>query len=79
MSGVDHIRGVTFHSRKGAVANSFRYAVDYVLLDPEKAKGPGLFSRNKGNLTSLWDVDHGGAPRQGRAVRRERETIALTT
>lgn len=76
MSGVDHIRGVTFHSRKGAVANSFRYAVDYVLLDPEKAKGPGLFSRNKGNLTSLWDVDHGGAPRQGRGVAWVREVLA---
>ena len=47
MSQVDHIRGETFHGRKGAVTNSFRYGVDYVLLDPETAAGPSLFSRNR--------------------------------
>ena len=34
-AGVDHIRGVTYHGRKGAVENSFRYSVDYVVLDAE--------------------------------------------
>ena len=45
MSGVDHIAGVTFHGRKGAVENRFRYSIDYVLLTPDDAQGPALFSR----------------------------------
>ena len=40
MTPVDHIRGETFHGRKGAVSNSFRYGVDYLLLDPEIGAGP---------------------------------------
>jgi hypothetical protein len=43
MTGVDLIRGETFHGRKGAVANSFRYTVDYLFLDPDTARGPRLF------------------------------------
>jgi len=43
MTDVDLIRGETFHGRKGAIANSFRYSVDYVLLNPDRAKGPSLF------------------------------------
>ncbi|EEW26700.1 DUF1365 domain-containing protein [Rhodobacter ferrooxidans] len=76
MTGVEHIAGKTFHGRKGAVTNRFSYGVDYVLLDPETAEGPSLFSRNRGNLTSLWDVDHGGAPGQGRGVAWVREVLA---
>jgi uncharacterized protein len=76
MSRADHIRGETFHGRKGAVANSFRYGVDYLLLDTQTAQGPALFSRNRGNLTSLHDSDHGGAPGQGRGVVWVREVLA---
>lgn len=76
MSMVGHLRGQTFHSRKGAVANAFRYAVDYVLLDPETARGPALFSRNRGNLTALHDRDHGGPPGQGRGVAWLRDLLA---
>jgi hypothetical protein len=76
MSRVEHIRGETFHGRKGAVANSFRYGVDYVLLDPDTAQGPRLFSRNRANLTALHDRDHGGAPGQGRGVPWVREVLA---
>jgi DUF1365 family protein len=68
MNTVDLIRGETFHGRKGAVANSFRYTVDYVLLDPDRSVGPRLFSRNRANLTALHDVDHGGAPGQGQGT-----------
>ncbi len=64
-TSVDHIRGETFHGRKGAVKNSFRYSLDYVLLNPDSATGPRLFSRNRGNLTSVFDTDHGGLPKQG--------------
>ena len=62
---VDHIRGHTFHGRKGAVKNQFRYGVDYLLLNTETVRGPRLFSRNRGNLTAIYDADHGGAPGKG--------------
>jgi uncharacterized protein len=68
MTVVQHLRGETFHGRKGAVRNSFRYSVDYVLLDPQSAGGPTLFSRNRRNLTSVHDRDHGGAPKSGTGV-----------
>jgi uncharacterized protein len=73
---VDHIRGETFHGRKGAVKNQFRYGVDYLLLNPETARGPRLFSRNRRNLTSLYDADHGGAPKHGTGVQWVREVLA---
>lgn len=76
MSEVQHIAGETFHARKGAVANAFRYRVDYVLLDPDKDQGPGLFGRNRGNLMSLWDRDHGGPPKVGRGVAWVRAVLA---
>ena len=76
MSGVEHIRGQTFHRRKGDAANAFRYAVDYVLLEPDVAVGPGLFALNRGNLTSVHDADHGGAPAQGQGTAWVRQVLA---
>jgi DUF1365 family protein len=76
MTQVDHIRGETFHGRKGAVTNSFRYGVDYILLDPATARGPSLFSVNGGNVTSLHDSDHGGLPGQGRGAGWVRDVLA---
>ena len=76
MDRVEHIRGETFHGRKGAVQNAFRYGVDYLLLDPDRAKGPRLFSRNARNLVSLHDADYGGAPGQGRGTAWVREVLA---
>ena len=77
MAGVDHIAGQTFHGRKGAVTNAFRYGVDYLLLDAEEPPAaPRLFSRNRGNLLSLWDVDHGGPPGAGRGAAWLREVLA---
>lgn len=76
MNGVDHIRGQTFHGRKGKVQNAFRYAVDYVLLDAESdISGPSLFSRNARNLVSLHDGDHGGPPGAGRGAVWLREVL----
>ncbi len=75
MTEIQHLRGETFHGRKGAVRNSFRYAVDYVLLDPESTNGPSLFSRNRRNLTSVHDIDHGGAPKSGTGLRWVRELL----
>lgn len=72
----DHISATTFHGRKGAVSNAFRYSIDYLLIDPDSRQGPTLFSRNRANLTSLWDRDHGGAPHQGRGSAWLREVLA---
>lgn len=77
MSQIHHIAGTTFHGRKGSVENAFSYGVDYVMLDPEAdASGPALFARNGGNLVSLWDRDHGGAPKDGSGVTWFREVLA---
>ena len=76
MTEVQHLRGETYHGRKGPVANSFRYSMDYVLLDMDTARGPGLFGRNARNVTGVWDRDHGGAPGQGRGVAWVREVLA---
>jgi len=76
MTKVDHIRGETFHGRKGAVKNAFRYAVDYVLCDPDSARGPALFSRNRRNLVALHDADYGGKPGQGRGTAWVRQVLA---
>jgi uncharacterized protein len=77
VTGIDHIRGTTFHGRRGAVGNAFRYGVDYVLLDAENApRTPRLFSRNRANLTSLHDSDHGGAPGRGTGPAWVRQVLA---
>jgi DUF1365 family protein len=75
MSRIDHIAGRTFHGRRGGVENAFSYSVDYILLNPETARGPVLFSRNRANLTSLRDRDHGGPPRNGRGVAWVRDLV----
>ena len=41
MSEVAHIRGTTWHGRKGDLENSFRYTVDYLMIDLDpNAKSP---------------------------------------
>jgi DUF1365 family protein len=59
---IEHIRATTFHGRKGAIRNAFRYGVDFVLLDMDEAEQPSSFllSRNRFNLWSVHDADHGG-------------------
>ncbi len=77
MSAVDHITGHTWHGRKGAIENAFRYGLDYVLLDAEAPlEAPRLFGRNRTGLASVWDRDHGGAPKAGRGAAWVRETLA---
>ncbi len=76
MSRIDHIAGVTFHGRKGGIENAFKYGVDYVVFDPEaELSAPGLFSRNKRNLASVFDTDHGGEPKQGRGAPWVRDVL----
>ncbi|WP_370399193.1 DUF1365 domain-containing protein [Sulfitobacter sp. JB4-11] len=73
---VDHIAGHTFHGRKGAVDNAFRYSIDYVLFDAEATlRTPGLFGRNRAGLTSVQDRDHGGAPKTGTGARWARAVL----
>ena len=74
---VDHIAGHTWHGRKGGIENAFRYGIDYVCLDAEAApETPALFSREGRNVTSLWDMDHGGPPGAGRGATWVRQVLA---
>ena len=73
---VDHIQGQTFHGRKGAVSNAFRYSIDYVMVNTEKAvAGPRLFKRNARGVCSLMDSDHGGAPGAGQGAAWVRDIL----
>ena len=77
MTGIDHIAGETYHGRRGAVRNAFRYSIDYVLCDAEAAvNGPRLFARNGVGLMSLQDSDHGGPPKAGRGAAWVRDVLA---
>lgn len=74
---VDHIAGQTYHGRRGDTKNAFRYSIDYVLLDAEATPAtPALFGRNRGNLTSLQDRDHGGPPHKGQGAPWARDVLA---
>ena len=64
----EHIAGFTTHARRGAIRNAFRYGVDYVLIDPRAKSGPILFSRNRFNLFSVRDRDHGGTRGRGQGI-----------
>ena len=46
-----------------------------VLLDPVSRDTPLLFSRNRLNLTSVRDADHGGPPGTGRGADWAREVL----
>ncbi|MDO6479468.1 DUF1365 domain-containing protein [Shimia thalassica] len=64
----EHIAGTTTHIRKGAVGHRFTYGIDYVLIDPTERQGPALFSRNRFNLASVHDRNHGGTRGDGRGL-----------
>ena len=44
MIQVEHLRGHTWHGRKGAIKNAFRYSIDYALVNLSASVG-GLFLR----------------------------------
>lgn len=76
-SPVHHIAAETYHGRRGATKNAFRYSIDYVLADAEaELQTPALFSRNAASLMSLHDSDHGGPPRRGKGAAWVREVLA---
>jgi DUF1365 family protein len=77
MSVVHHIAGETYHGRRGAIKNAFRYSIDYILVDAEaEVNGPRLFARNAGSLMSLHDSDHGGPPKAGTGAAWVRDVLA---
>ncbi|WP_370207973.1 DUF1365 domain-containing protein [Pararhodobacter marinus] len=79
MSAVEHIAGQTFHGRNDTLSNRFSYGVDYVLVDAEAAQSaPRLFSRNRANLISLHDRDHGGERGAGRGAAWVRAVMEAT-
>ncbi|MEM8825130.1 MAG: DUF1365 domain-containing protein [Pseudomonadota bacterium] len=67
---LDYVAARTFHGRQAeGVNNAFRYSVDYVLMNPEAdLNTPRLFSRNRFNLFSIRDRDHGGEPGKGDGI-----------
>lgn len=75
----DHIAGHTSHARRGALKNAFRYGVDFVLMDMDatEVKLPFLFSRNRFNVTALYDRDHGGPLKHGTGVSWARQHFEL--
>ncbi len=72
----EQVAAVTYHGRRGAVSHAFRYAVDYVLIDPESRSGPWLFARNRFNLASVHDRDHGGVRGKGQGAPWVRQVLA---
>lgn len=73
----EQMAGVTSHARRGAIRHGFRYGVDFVLLDPEAPEtGPRLFSRNRFNLTSVHDRDHGGPMHAGQGPLWARKVLS---
>jgi len=60
-----HLAATPLHTRRGGPGHAFCYGVDYVLIDPDVRTGPALFSRNRFNLASVHDRNHGGAPGHG--------------
>ena len=72
----EHIPGVTVHARRGSVQHSFRYGVDYVLLDPESDAGPSLLGRNRAALATIHDKDHGGPRGAGEGAPWARRILA---
>lgn len=77
MRAGQHIPAVTTHARRGAIGNAFRYGVDFVLIDPAApAPAARLFSRNRFNLFSVHDRDHGGPLGRGAGVGWARRVLA---
>ena len=55
-----YMRACIGHARRGSIRHDFRHDADYLLLAPRAMRVPGLLSRNRFNLFSWHDTDHGG-------------------
>lgn len=73
---LQHLKGQTFHKRLGEIDNSFKYNVDYLLIEPEVSeKSPVLFSRNRFNGFSWHSRDNGGKRGAGTSTEWVREVL----
>ena len=76
MNTVQHIAAQTYHGRRGATNNAFRYSIDYVMFDPERpADAPEWFAHNRRAVMSVQDRDHGGAPHEGEGASWARKIV----
>ncbi|WP_157373986.1 DUF1365 domain-containing protein [Salipiger sp. CCB-MM3] len=71
-----HLPARVTHARRGGIRHAFVYRVDYLLLDPDAVRPPRLFSRNRFNLFSLYDRDHGGPRGDGTGAAWARRVFA---
>lgn len=72
---IEHIQAQTLHARRGTLKNVFKYGVDYVLTDFSSASLL-LISRNRFNLWSVWDKNHGGALKNGQGLEWFKDVLA---
>ncbi len=73
---LQHLKGHTFHKRLGEIENTFKYNVDYLLIEPEaQGKSPILFSHNRFNAFSWHSSDNGGKRGAGASTKWVREVL----
>ncbi len=72
---LEHIQARTHHARRGTLKNAFTYGVDFVLTDLGTAR-PWPISRNRFNLWSLWDRQHGGPRGNGQGLTWFKEVLS---
>ncbi|MDQ2095482.1 DUF1365 domain-containing protein [Rhodalgimonas zhirmunskyi] len=76
ISPPEYLHAETRHARRGGTGHHLHHGVDYVLIDPESSVNtPILFSRNRVNLASVHDVNHGGPRGEGRGATWVREVL----
>lgn len=71
-----HLRAEVSHARRGPIRHAFRYGADFLLLAPEHLRPITLLSRNRWNLWSFHDSDHGGPRGAGRGAAWAWEQLA---
>jgi DUF1365 family protein len=76
MVAPEFVQASTWHGRIGQLRNTFRYRLDFVLIDPESAGEGPLFRRNRRGVASVHDRDHGGAPGAGAGAAWARQVLA---
>ena len=63
-----HMRATVTHGRRGAIRHGFRYGADFLLFAPETMRPPALMSKDRFNLISYHESDHGSRRKQGRGA-----------
>jgi len=71
-----HLKAHTFHKRLGEIENTFKYNIDYLLIEPEaQGTSPALFSYNRFNAFSWHSSDNGGKRGAGISTKWVREVL----